>query len=176
MKRHKRKVEIFVSILLSIMTLMMLNTPVQAYNTNNYAFPNALRGSLRYYIYNDASGIYNIGYHTQRWNGYSGIYLSSTSSPSSAHIIFDITNSDSGNFGVTYCNSNTSKTVIFYRAFINATSSQRNETIVHEVGHTLGLAHTQPQNNLNAVMRATGFNNKAYPLTDDIAGLRSLYN
>ena len=46
---------------------------------------------------------------------------------------------------------------------------------MHEVGHALGLSHTQASNNSISVMRETGFNGKAYPLSDDIAGISAIY-
>lgn len=49
------------------------------------------------------------------------------------------------------------------------------ETAVHEFGHTIGLDHTQKSNESKSVMRAKGFNDKAYPLSDDKAGLNYIY-
>ena len=51
----------------------------------------------------------------------------------------------------------------------------KRETVVQEVGHALGLAHCQEEKNGVSVMRRLGFNGKAKPLSDDIAGIRELY-
>lgn len=41
------------------------------------------------------------------------------------------------------------------------------------MGHALGLDHTQTIN--ESISRDIGFNNKAYPLNDDILGIRAKY-
>ena len=87
-----------------------------------------------------------------------------------------------GNFGVhngTYAtcvhNGNDSHTITLYQLYTTASSVEQHETIVHEVGHALGLAHCETVNNQNSVMRALGFNNKPYPLSDDREGITYLY-
>ena len=64
----------------------------------------------------------------------------------------------------------------YYKTFKNASSIVQQETVVHEFGHALGLGHTQTSNESKSVMRALGFNKKAYPLSDDINGIKAKYN
>ena len=70
---------------------------------------------------------------------------------------------------------NDSAVITYRKRFLELDSSQQRETIVHEVGHALGLDHCQSSKNSISVMRANGFNGKAYPLSDDIAGISALY-
>ncbi len=65
--------------------------------------------------------------------------------------------------------------ITYQQLFTTLTTSQQRETIVHEVGHALGLEHCQASKNSISVMRGSGFNGKAYPLSDDIAGISALY-
>ena len=55
------------------------------------------------------------------------------------------------------------------------TKIRKNETIVHEVGHALGLAHCASAYNSISVMRATGFNDVAAPLMYDGYSIAKLY-
>ena len=88
-----------------------------------------------------------------------------------------IENLDYGSYATTYHNNNNDHRIIYYAPFFEpaTTWTMKYEIIVHEVGHCLGLAHCQPINNSISVMRETGFNNKAYPLSDDILGISYLY-
>ncbi|EKP7339232.1 matrixin family metalloprotease [Listeria monocytogenes] len=58
---------------------------------------------------------------------------------------------------------------------ISTTGVKAKETAAHEVGHALGLKHTQSKNNKNSLMRQFGFNNKDWALSDDKAGIAKKY-
>ena len=80
-----------------------------------------------------------------------------------------------GTYATCHHTSSSYKVITFYSSFVNLSSVRKNETIVHEVGHALGLNHTQTANDTISVMRAVGFNDKDYPLSDDIAGIADIY-
>lgn len=83
---------------------------------------------------------------------------------------------DNGTYATTFLQTGRQKNVIIYKRFKSLPTAHKNETIVHEVGHTLGLGHVTASALLSSsVMRETGFNNKAYPLSDDIAGIKAMY-
>lgn len=119
----------------------------------------------------DASQIYT---YAKKWNQCPEIYVHETNTVV-ATIHASVTSNDSGAYAITYSYSSDNHSIVFYHAWQIASESVQNETIVHEVGHALGLAHTQPINDENSVMREYGFNNKAYPLSDDKEGIAALY-
>jgi predicted Zn-dependent protease len=49
----------------------------------------------------------------------------------------------------------------------------KNETIAHEMGHILGLAHED--SGVDSIMRSMGFEYSAAPLDDDWEGIRAVY-
>lgn len=163
-------------LIISCVFCVTLTATTQAYVFNNNGLLANMRGRLRFYVFNAASG-YRIETYAKKWNGYNGINLSSMSTldPSTTNLTFDAYNQSTGNYAVTYHDSPTFQRIILYRSFNSLPSTQQYETIVHEVGHAVGLAHTQAQNNSISVMREVGFNNKAYPLSDDINGINALY-
>ncbi|MBC1722229.1 matrixin family metalloprotease [Listeria seeligeri] len=84
-------------------------------------------------------------------------------------------NRNTGAYATTYYTSKHSAKIVYYRAFKNTSATNKRETVVHEVGHTIGLSHTQSKNNSSSVMRKTKFNGKAYPLSDDKKGVNAKY-
>ncbi|MDR2043475.1 MAG: matrixin family metalloprotease [Clostridium sp.] len=113
--------------------------------------------------------------YVEKWETYcSEIGISSASSNENIYFYGDF-NVDNGTYAICLHHNDNYHVITYYYAFTKATASERQETIVHEVGHALGLAHCQSDKESISVMRATGFNNKAYPLSDDIAGISAIY-
>lgn len=80
-----------------------------------------------------------------------------------------------GTYAISYNEGKTKTRIILYKDFFNTSTANKNETIVHEVGHCVGLGHCQSSKNSSSVMREQGFNGKAYPLSDDKNGIKKLY-
>ena len=112
--------------------------------------------------------------YTKIWGNYCSEIGFSSSASQVLHFEGYLT-TDNDTYAVTYHSGNDSHTIIFYKSFVGATAAEKQETIVHEVGHVLGLAHCQASKNSSSVMRETGFNGKAYPLSDDISGISAIY-
>ncbi len=124
------------------------------------------------YISSDLSDV-TIKSNVNKWNTYTG-RVSFLYSAISAQIKFmDNRSLDNGTYATTFLRSGANKDIIIYKSFKSLSTVRKNETIVHETGHALGLGHSDKTT--TAVMRATGFNDKAYPLSDDIAGIKALY-
>ncbi len=106
------------------------------------------------------------------WNNNTKLEVWTTSSPWITDTMVYYSSSRTGNYGVAHDGG---ASITLYADMDDLTTTQKRETLVHEAGHCLGMDHTQPSNNNIAVMREIGFNNKAYPLSDDIAGINFLY-
>ena len=103
------------------------------------------------------------------------VFVSQFSGSGFINIFQGFVDTDNGVYATCYYNTNRESDIRYYKLFKDASSAMKNETVVHEVGHAIGLGHTQTANESNSVMREHGFNNKAYPLSDDKAGINAKY-
>lgn len=157
----------------AILMCILIPIGASAYNTD----PSWANGPDASYGVSAAAsnkfGYYFIDSAIKTWNySSSPLSLSCTGSPYITDVMIYYSDNDSGSYGTT---SSKGTKITFYAGMDDLSTTRKKETIVHEVGHTLGLDHTQESNNSKAVMRALGFNDKAYPLQDDKDGIDSLY-
>lgn len=80
-----------------------------------------------------------------------------------------------GNYAVPYIQSDGTSSICFFHSFVGFPAVEKHETIIYEVGHSLGLAHCQPSQENVSVMREKYFNHVETPLLDDWAGINALY-
>lgn len=60
--------------------------------------------------------------------------------------------------------------------FEKTTATRQQETVTHEIGHSLALKHNQDTSeDSTAIMREFGFNDKKVPLAHDIAMIKHKY-
>ena len=135
--------------------------------------------SISYFVNSDLSE-YSVDTYVNKWCQASNRlgFIRKPDVPSTSITITHSRNINNGTYGTTSFADRNHKTITFYALFFKSTTttSQRNEVIVHEVGHALGLDHPHIYaDQSKAVMRGEGFNNKAYPLYGDIRGIQSLY-
>lgn len=151
---------------------MISVTNIQAYVKNEYKV--VTPSKVKVNILSSASAYSSTINSYSAWS-YSGSPIKFTRSAASPDITLGVENVDKDAYAVTYHVSSRASNVVFYKLFIQASTSVKKETVVHEIGHCLGLAHTQSSNNSKSVMRKTGFNGKAYPLSDDKSGIKAIY-
>lgn len=170
-----KKLIVFVTFCCTALFLFQAPETGHAYELNSKKFSNPKDA---YYWIDPAFSSYGLGGEVKTgilsWNSLSEIQFTKKVATASG-VEASIEYLDKYN-GDTFASSFGSGYITVYKKWrTELGSGDRTETIAHEVGHEAGLAHTQTKNNSNAVMRATGFNGKAYPLSDDIAGIAAKY-
>ncbi|UAT33112.1 hypothetical protein K7T73_21820 (plasmid) [Bacillus badius] len=115
----------------------------------------------------------NIGSGINTWDVTPEVeFTKKASTPAGANLKIEHSNTSKGTVvGTSFGKGH----IILWSGWKKLGSSDKKETVVHEVGHELGLAHTQQEKNSISVMRAKGFNGKPYPLSDDKAGISAKY-
>ncbi len=156
-------------------SLLFLLKPfiAEAYVFNGYTLSNP--SNVKYAVSTTAGTYTNlISTYAEKWESYCPEIGMSTGSPSNIYFYGELTASNS-NYAVTYHANNNNHTITLYAPFNSLDNVKKAETIVHETGHALGLAHCQSSKVNISVMREEGFNNKAYSLADDKAGISAKY-
>ena len=170
MKLFERKYILSILLLLVFIFSVILQ-PAYAYVTNGYHI--STPSSVGIYC-NNATYSNTIYTYAKKWNQCSELHLYE-SSTSVAKIHASVSSTSNGYYAITYNYGNDNHSIVFYALWQTSSDSIKNETVVHEFGHALGLAHTQSSNDNISVMRQYGFNNKAYPLLDDKNGISFIY-
>lgn len=152
---------------------MVVNN-VNAYRLNGYKFsnPKDVKFKVSSFVSTYTDDVIN---YTMQWEYYTNEIKFKRVSSGENIYFFGEYSIDNGTYAVCTHNSSSHKSIVFYKSFNSASNLQRRETIVHEVGHALGLSHCESSKNNISVMRERDFNNKPYPLSDDIDGIKAIY-
>lgn len=176
MRKNVKILKVACSLCVAIMFFWSFtHLDANAYVKNGYALSNP--GSVTYRVSTTVGPyISDTITYVQKWRDYCTEIGGMTQVDANENIYFygDL-NVNNGNYAVCYHHSNDSHVITYYNLFATTESAYRYETIVHEVGHALGLAHCEAGKESSSVMRALDFNRKAYPLSDDIKGISAIY-
>ena len=175
MRKARFKIrKVLVVFFMSSLLTFCFSESIYAYQFNSYVLSNP--DNIQYSI-NASVGpfITDIGNFVEIWAGFCPETHFTDVSYGGQIVICGDLNTSTGYYAVCYHQNNDSHTITIYQLYTSLDSVEQHETIVHEVGHALGLAHCQAIYNSVSVMRANGFNDVPHPLSDDIAGIATLY-
>lgn len=169
----KRKSKILISTLLCITYFVSSQVQINAYVKKGFSLSNP--GNIKYAVSTTASQYINqIMKYATTWDTYCPEIGMSMGTGENIYFYGNTSVFNEAYATTSHSNSNY-HVITFYNYFASASFSEQNEIIVHEVGHALGLAHCEDSKKSISVMRATGFNGKAYPLSDDREGISDIY-
>ncbi|MCQ2536913.1 MAG: M57 family metalloprotease [Lachnospiraceae bacterium] len=174
-RRKPLMIACFMCWLIVLRLLIIAEVPVKAFvPKGEWVFSNP--SSISYYLDTSVSGyISSIGPFVEIWGAYCpevSFYQTATNGNITIRGNLNVSN---GTFATCVRGSGERCTITLYHSYQNLSANNQHEVIVHEVGHALGLNHCQAVYEYISVMRAVGFNNKPYPLSDDIDGISYLY-
>lgn len=167
-------------VLFSIICLGVILSMVHPVTSNAYLFTNSKIKNPKdgYYWIHDAFNDYSLKAEVKEgvlaWNKSSKIEFTKNSKViGNSDVKIEYSDRYNGNlYGVHRSYGN----ITLYKKWrVGLGKTTRIETVVHEVGHALGLDHTQKKNNAISVMRMEDFNYTKTPLKDDWAGINKKY-
>ena len=162
------------SALVIVLIFAFTSLPSYAYQFNGWVLSNPLNVKFKV---GTSVGSYStlVSTSANQWNACPEITIYKISGSGENIFFFGSYSVDNGNYAVIHHSNNNYHTITLYKAFNDGSDAVKKETVVHEVGHALGLDHCQSYLNSVSVMRATGFNGVDAPMSDDKAGIASLY-
>lgn len=162
--------------ILAVTLILGNGSSTYAYKKLGYEYPGELRKNLTYYVSSSTSKYSKmIGASARTWNGIQGVYWKRTNNIEKSNMVTQYSKKRIGAYAVCYYDSRKRKRIVIYKDFESLDNIEKKETLVHEIGHALGLDHTQYSKRNIAVMRREGFNRKPRPLSDDIKGIKNIY-
>lgn len=173
-----RKKSVYIScLMMAVLFISFLDTKAYAYVKNGTQFTKPKE--LFYYI-DDSVRSKNFDRYVEdgirEWNKIPQVrFIGEMRQPGLAQLTFTRENEDNGTYAIAYRYNHDYKNITFYKLYDGLSTNDKRETSVHEIGHSLGLAHCEKEKNEISVMRQFGFNDKPYPLSDDKAGIASIY-
>jgi hypothetical protein len=169
-KNNKRR-KVITPVLLALLIMMYMATPSYAYtfDPNNPKYNDPLTVSVYISssvpISDDVVSVYD------NWDYMSEIQTYRSYDLDYAEAYFTYSSVDSGPYASCGSSGLDWKQITIRPKWKTLSTTLRQETIAHEMGHAWGLGHVVD----NAIMREYGFMNNAYPWFDDENGIRELY-